>query len=159
MPLLQESSGDGKLGHCLRLHVAFFSNKCLSITIVCWIWIRCSAMPKRMLLLTAGTLAAGLVGVVMIVGHWRQAPKPIYTAHAAPEITQLSRDEHDLIAEMIKAQLVPERSQSEKQKLAASATPVRSKATTARPRVDRALSSLRSGRSGWVKLVGVVALG
>jgi hypothetical protein len=105
-------------------------------------------MPKRMLLLTTGALAAGLVGIVMIVGQWRQAPKPIYTVRAAPEITRLSRDDPDLIAEMIKAQLVAERSQSERQKVAASATPASSKPTTARPRVDRAQSSLRSGKNG-----------
>ncbi len=105
-------------------------------------------MSRGMLLLTTGALATGLVGIVMVAGQWRQAPKPIYTVRAAPEITQLSRDDHDLIAEMIKAQLVAERNQSEKQKLAASATPVRNKPTTARPRVDRALSSLRSGRNG-----------
>jgi len=105
-------------------------------------------MPKRILLFTTGALAAGLVGIGMIAGQWRQAPKPIYPVRAAPEITQPPRDEHDLIAEMIKTQLVAERSQFEKQKLAASATPVRSKPTTARPRVDRALSSLRSGRNG-----------
>ena len=105
-------------------------------------------MPKRILLFTTGALAAGLVGIGMIAGQWRQAPKPIYPVRAAPEITPVPRDEHDLIAEMIKAQLVAERSQFEKQKLAASATPVRSKPTTARPRVDHALSSLRSGRNG-----------
>jgi len=105
-------------------------------------------MPKRMLLLTTGAFAAGLVGIGMIAGQWRQAPKPIYPVRAVPEITQLPHDEHDLIAEMIKTQLVAERSQFEKQKLAASATPVRSKPTTARPRVDHALSSLRSGRNG-----------
>jgi hypothetical protein len=105
-------------------------------------------MPKRILLLTTGGLAAGLVGIGMIAGQWKQAPKPVYPVRAAPEITQLPRDEHDLIAEMIKTQFVAERSQYEKQKLAASATPVRSKPTTARPRVDRALSSLRSGRNG-----------
>jgi hypothetical protein len=48
-------------------------------------------MPKRMFLLITGALAAGLVGIVMIAGQWRQAPKPIYPVRAAPEITQLPR--------------------------------------------------------------------
>ena len=42
------------------------------------------------------------------------SPQTYYPVRAAPEITQLPRDEHDLIAEMIKAQLVAERSQLEK---------------------------------------------
>ena len=42
----------------------------------------------------------------------------VITARATPEMMQLSRDEHDLIAEMIKAQLAAERSQFQKQKLA-----------------------------------------
>jgi hypothetical protein len=105
-------------------------------------------MPKRILLLTTGALAAGLAGIV-IAGQWRQAPgQPVYPVRATPEMMQLSRDEHDLIAEMIKAQLAAERGQFQKQKVAASATPVASRTTTARPRADRTLSSLRSGRNG-----------
>jgi hypothetical protein len=91
-------------------------------------------MPKRMLLIATGALAAGLAGIV-IAGQWRPAPRPpVYPVRATPEMMQVSRDEHDLIAEMIKAQLAAERSQFQKQKVAASATPIASKTTTARPR-------------------------
>jgi len=93
-------------------------------------------MPKRMLLLTAGALAAGLAGIV-IAGQWRQPPRqPVYPVRATPEMMQLSRDEHDLIAEMIEAQLAGERSQFQKQKVAASATPIGSRTTIARPRAS-----------------------
>ncbi len=65
-------------------------------------------MPKRMFLLITGALAAGLVGIVMIAGQVETSPQTYLhlSVRAAPEITQLPRDEHDLIAEMIKAQLV-----------------------------------------------------
>jgi hypothetical protein len=105
-------------------------------------------MSKRMLLLSAGVLATGLAGIVM-AGQPRQAPKQsVYPVHATPEMMQLSRDEHDLIAEMIRAQLAAERSQFPKQRAAGSATPIASGTTTARRRADRTLSSLRGGRNG-----------
>ncbi len=105
-------------------------------------------MPRRVILFTAGVLAAGLTGIV-IAGHGRQAPRqPVTQSAPRPEMMQLSRDEHDLIAEMIKAQLAAERSQSQKQKVAASAIHTGSKTTTARPRADHVPSSLRSGRDG-----------
>jgi hypothetical protein len=80
------------------------------------------AMPKRMLLLTTGALAAGLTGVV-IAGQWKQAPgQPVYQVRVTPETTQLPRDEHDQIAEIIEAQLASERPQFQKRKVAASAS-------------------------------------
>ena len=97
-------------------------------------------------MLTAG--AAGLAGIVM-AGPLRQAPKqPVYPVPATPEMMQLSRDEHDLIAEMIKAQLAAERSQLPKKRVAGSTNPIVSGTTTARSRADRTLSSLRGGRNG-----------
>jgi hypothetical protein len=86
-------------------------------------------MPKRVLLLTAGVLAAGFAGIV-VAGHGRQAARhPLIQSAPRPEITQLSRDERDLIAEMINKQLTAERSQFQKQKVAASATRTGNKTT------------------------------
>ena len=94
-----------------------------------------------------GSVGGGLAGIV--IAEWRQAPgQPVYPVRATPEMMQLSRDEHDLIAEMIRVQLAAEQSQFQKQKVAASATPIGSRTTTARPRADRSLTSLRSGRNG-----------
>jgi hypothetical protein len=104
-------------------------------------------MSKMMVLLTAGVLAAGLTSIVM-AGQWGQAPKQVYPVHATPEMTQPSRDEHDLIAEMIKAQLAAERGRLPKQRVAGSATPIVSGTTTARRRADRTLSSSHGGRNG-----------
>ena len=78
-------------------------------------------MAKR--LLTAGLVAVGLTGFVM-AGQWGYAAEPpAYPVPASPEMMQLVRDEHDLVADMIKAQLAAERDRYAEQRTAISATP------------------------------------
>ena len=64
-------------------------------------------MAKR--LLTAGLVAIGLTGFVMASQWGYAAERPAYPVPATPEMMQLVRDEHNLVADMIKAQLVAER--------------------------------------------------
>ena len=58
-------------------------------------------MAKR--LLTAGLVAVGLTGFVMASQWGYAAEPPAYPVPASPEMMQLVRDEHDLVADMIKA--------------------------------------------------------
>ena len=64
-------------------------------------------MTKRFL--TAGLVAVGLTGFVMASQWGNAAEPPAYPVPATPEMMQLVRDEHDLVADMIKAQLAVER--------------------------------------------------
>ena len=58
-------------------------------------------MVKTKHLLSAGLLAVGLTGFVM-PSQWGYAAEPAANpARATPEMMQLLRDEHDLVAEMI----------------------------------------------------------
>ena len=77
-------------------------------------------MAKR--LLTAGLVAVGLTGFVMASQWGYAAEPPAYPVPASPEMMQLVRDEHDLVADMIKAQLVAERDRYAEQRTAISAT-------------------------------------
>jgi len=78
-------------------------------------------MAKR--LLTAGLVAVGLTGFVMASQWGYAAEPPAYPVPASPEMMQLVRDEHDLVADMIKAQLVAERDRYAEQRTAISANP------------------------------------
>ena len=79
------------------------------------------AMAKR--LFTAGLVAVGLTGFVMASQWGYAAEPPAYPVPATPEMMQLVRDEHDLVADMIKAQLAAERDRYAEQRTAISATP------------------------------------
>jgi hypothetical protein len=78
-------------------------------------------MTKRFLSL--GLVAAGLTGFVMASQWGYAAEPPAYPVPATPEMMQLVRDEHDLVAEMIKAQLAAERDRYAEQRTAITATP------------------------------------
>jgi hypothetical protein len=78
-------------------------------------------MTKR--LLTAGLVAVGLTGFVMASQWGYAAERPAYPVPATPEMMQLVRDEHNLVADMIKAQLVAERDRYAEQRTEISATP------------------------------------
>jgi hypothetical protein len=78
-------------------------------------------MTKRFL--TLGLVAAGLTGFVM-ASQWGYAAEPrAYPVPATAEMVQLVRDEHDLIADMVKAQLAAERNRYAEQRTAVSAAP------------------------------------
>jgi hypothetical protein len=80
-----------------------------------------AAMTKR--LLTLGLVAAGLTGFVM-ASQWGHAAEPAaYPVRATPEMMQLVRDEHDLVADMIKAQYAAERDRYAEQRTAITAMP------------------------------------
>jgi hypothetical protein len=80
-----------------------------------------AAMTKR--LLTLGLVAAGLTGFVM-ASQWGHAAEPAaYPVRATPEMMQLVREEHDLVADMIKAQYAAERDRYAEQRTAIAATP------------------------------------
>ena len=98
-------------------------------------------MAKR--LLTAGLVAIGLTGFVMASQWGYAAEPPAYPVPASPEMMQLVRDEHDLVAEMIKAQLAAERDRYAEQRTAISATP----SAVGSASVPRAPSSVRGRRN------------
>ena len=58
-------------------------------------------MAKRKRMFSAGLLAVGLTGFVTASQWGHAAEPPAYPVAAAPEMMQLLRDEHDLVAEMI----------------------------------------------------------
>jgi hypothetical protein len=98
-------------------------------------------MAKR--LLTAGLVAVGLTGFVMASQWGYAAEPPAYPVPASPEMMQLVRDEHDLVADMIKAQLAAERDRYAEQRTAISATP----SAVGSASVLRAPSSVRGRRN------------
>ena len=98
-------------------------------------------MAKR--LLTAGLVAVGLTGFVMASQWGYAAEPPAYPVPASPEMMQLVRDEHDLVADMIKAQLAAERDRYAEQRTAISATPSAVGSASA----PRAQSSVRGRRN------------
>ena len=98
-------------------------------------------MTKR--LLTAGLVAVGLTGFVMASQWGYAAERPAYPVPATPEMMQLVRDEHNLIADMIKAQLVAERDRYAEQRTAISASPSAVGSASA----PRAPSSVRGRRN------------
>ena len=98
-------------------------------------------MAKR--LLTAGLVAVGLTGCVMASQWGYAAEPPAYPFPASPEMMQLVRDEHDLVADMIKAQLAAERDRYAEQRTTISATP----SAVGSASVPRAPSSVRGRRN------------
>jgi hypothetical protein len=98
-------------------------------------------MTKR--LLTAGLVAVGLTGFVMASQWGYAAEPPAYPVPASPEMMQLVRDEHDLVADMIKAQLAAERDRYAEQRTTISATP----SAVGSASVPRAPSSVRGRRN------------
>jgi hypothetical protein len=73
-------------------------------------------MTKR--LLTFGLVAVGLTGCVMASQWGYAAEPPAYPVPATPEMMQIVRDEHDLVADMIQAQLATERNRYAEQRTA-----------------------------------------
>ena len=98
-------------------------------------------MTKR--LLTAGLVASRPDGICdgKPMGLRRRATGISRPRH--PEMMQLVRDEHDLVADMIKAQLVAERDRYAEQRTAISATP----SAVGPGSVPRAPSSVRGRRN------------
>ena len=94
-------------------------------------------------LLTSGLVAVGLMGFVMASQWGYAAEPPAYPVPATPEMMQLVRDEHDLVADMIKAQLAAERDRYAEQRTAITATPSAPGAASA----PRASSSMRGRRN------------
>ena len=80
-------------------------------------------MVKTKHLLSAVLLAVGLTGFVMPSQWGYAAEPPANPVHATPEMMQLLRDEHDLVAEMIRGQLAAERDRYKEQRTAVSTAP------------------------------------
>jgi len=80
-------------------------------------------MVKAKHLLSAVLLAVGLTGFVMPSQWGYAAEPPVNPVHATPEMMQLLRDEHDLVAEMIRGQLAAERDRYKEQRTAVSTAP------------------------------------
>ena len=93
--------------------------------------------------LTLGLVAVGLTGFVMASQWGYAAEPPAYPVPATPEMMQLVRDEHDLVADMIKAQLAAERDRYAEQRTAITATPSADGPASA----PRAPSSMRGRRN------------
>jgi hypothetical protein len=80
-------------------------------------------MVKTKHLLSAVLLAVGLTGFVMPSQWGYAAEPPANAARATPEMMRLLRDEHDLVAEMIRGQLAAERDRYKEQRTAVSTAP------------------------------------
>jgi hypothetical protein len=119
--------------------LAFFSNRCLNSNRS----FKTEVETMRKRLLTAGLVAAGLTGFVMASQWGYAAERPAYPVPASPEMMQLVRDEHDLVADMIKAQLAAERDRYAEQRTAISATP----SAVGPASVPRVPSSVRGRRN------------
>jgi hypothetical protein len=91
-------------------------------------------MTKRFL--TLGLVAVGLTGFVMATQWGHAAEPPAYPIRATPEMMQLLRDEHDLVADMIKAQLTAERDRYAEQRTAITAIPVEAASAPPLPSTD-----------------------
>jgi hypothetical protein len=142
----RENHSTQKVTDFPRPRLSFFSNGCLNsnrpFKTLCGI----RAMAKRKRLLSAALLAVGLTGFVMASQWGYAAEPPAYPVAATPEMMQLLRDEHDLVAEMIRGQLAAERDRYKEQRTAISTTP--NIATASVPRQgDRAPSSVRGRRN------------
>jgi hypothetical protein len=118
------------------VRLAFFSNTCLNSNRP--FETELGQMTKR--LLTFGLVAVGLTGCVMASQWGYAAEPPAYPVPATPEMMQIVRDEHDLVADMIKAQVAAERNRYAEQRTAITPSAI---ATGSAP---RGLSSAR-GRS------------
>jgi hypothetical protein len=68
--------------------------------------------------LTLGLVAVGLTGFVMASQWGHAAEPPAYPIRATPEMMQLLRDEHNLVADMINGQLAAERDRYAEQRTA-----------------------------------------
>ena len=105
-------------------------------------------MSKRTRLLSAGLLAGSLTMFLMANQWGHAAEPPAYPVPATPEMMQLLRDEHDLVADMIKGQLAAERDGYAEQRTTVSAAPNAVKRVSAQPQSDRiGASSLRGRRN------------
>jgi hypothetical protein len=81
-------------------------------------------MTKRFF--TLGLVAVGVTGFAM-ASQWGHAAEPqAYPVRATPEMMQLLRDEHDLVDDMIKAQLAAERDRYAEQRTPITAISVES---------------------------------
>jgi hypothetical protein len=90
-----------------------------------------------------GLLASGLSGVLMIC-QWGHAAEPTSPVPASLEMMQLLRDEHGLVADMVKAQFATERGELHSQR-AASAGP--DATSVASPQSDRRSLTARGRRT------------
>jgi hypothetical protein len=79
-------------------------------------------MAKRQCLLSAGVLTVGLAGFAIAIQWAHAAERPDYAIAAPPEMMRLLRDEHDLVAQMITAQLAAERDRYKEERTAVSST-------------------------------------
>jgi hypothetical protein len=94
----------------------------------------------------AGLLASGLSGFLMI-GQWGHAAQPpAYPVPASLEMMQVLRDEHDLVADMVKAQVATARGDFHRQSVA-SASPDATSASIASPQSNRRSPAARSRRT------------
>ena len=96
-------------------------------------------MTKR--LLTVGLVTVGLTGFVMPSQWGYAAEPPAYPVPATPEMMQIVRDEHDLVADMIKAQLAAERNRYAEQRTAITPSGVGTGSTPRGPSSARGRSS------------------
>ena len=94
--------------------------------------------------LTLGLVAVGLAASVMASQWGHAAEPPAYPVPATPEMMQLLRVEHDLVAEMIRGQLAAERDRYTEQRMAVSTTTTSSAVA---PQGDRARPTVRGRRN------------
>ena len=98
----------------------------------------------RKRLVSAGLIAVGVSGLVMASQWGHAAEPPAYPVPATPEMMQLLRVEHDLVAEMIRGQLAAERDRYTEQRMAVSTTTTSSAVA---PQGDRARLTVRGRRN------------
>jgi hypothetical protein len=97
-------------------------------------------MAKARHLFSAGLLVVGLTGLVMPSQWGYAAELGDNRISATPEMMRLLRDEHDLVAEMVRGQLAAERDRYKEQRTAVN--------TVSNPRQgDRPPSAMRGRHS------------
>jgi hypothetical protein len=75
-------------------------------------------MAKSKRLLPAGLLMVGVSGFAMATQWGHAAERPDQSIPATPEMMLLLRDEHELVGQMIRAQLAAERDSYQEQRTA-----------------------------------------
>jgi hypothetical protein len=80
-------------------------------------------MTKRQRLLTAGLPMVGGTGFAMATQWGHAAERPDQSVPATAEMMSLMREEHELVAQMIRAQLAVERDIYEEQRTAVDTRP------------------------------------
>jgi hypothetical protein len=103
---------------------------------------------ERLLSRFAAALLTSLLSGFLMNGQWGHAAEPpAFPTSASLEMMQLLSEEYALVADMVKAQLAPERKDLSRQTTVSSTDLGPASTATARPEHDRRSSTARSRRT------------